>query len=48
MRASARCWSRTAPTLVGILTYTDLLRAFVRVIQTATQERIAVDLEEDR
>ena len=36
------------PTLVGILTYTDLLRAFVRVIETATQERIAVDLGEDR
>ena len=33
--------------LVGIVTYTDLLRAFVRVIETATQERIAVDLSED-
>ena len=29
--------------LVGIVTYTDLLRAFVDVIETATQERIAVD-----
>jgi acetoin utilization protein AcuB len=35
-------------TLVGIVTYTDLLRAFVRVIETATQERIAVDLSGDR
>lgn len=34
--------------LVGIVTYTDLLRAFVRVIETATQERIAVDVSEDR
>ena len=30
--------------LVGIVTYTDLLRAFVQVIDTATSERIAVDL----
>ena len=30
-------------TLIGIVTYTDLLRAFVRVIETATLERIAVD-----
>jgi len=30
-------------TLVGIVTYTDLLRAFVHVIETATLERIAVD-----
>ena len=29
--------------LIGIVTYTDLLRAFVRVIETATLERIAVD-----
>jgi acetoin utilization protein AcuB len=29
--------------LVGIVTYTDLLRAFVQVIETATEERIAVD-----
>jgi acetoin utilization protein AcuB len=29
--------------LAGIVTYTDLLRAFVRVIETATAERIAVD-----
>jgi CBS domain-containing protein len=34
--------------LVGIVTYPDLLRAFVRVIETATQERIAVDVSEDR
>ena len=34
--------------LVGIVTYTDLLRAFVRVIEAATQERIAVDVSEDR
>ena len=33
--------------LVGIVTYTDLLRAFVRVIETATQERIAVDFSGD-
>jgi hypothetical protein len=26
------------------VTYTDLLRAFVQVIDTATSERIAVDL----
>jgi acetoin utilization protein AcuB len=31
-------------TLAGIVTYTDLLHAFVRVIETATEERIAVDL----
>ena len=30
-------------TLTGIVTYTDLLRAFMRVIETATEERIAVD-----
>jgi len=30
-------------TLIGIVTYTDLLRAFVRVIETETLERIAVD-----
>ena len=30
--------------LVGIVTYTDLLRAFVRVIETATLDRIAVEL----
>ena len=30
-------------TLAGIVTYTDLLHAFVRVIETATEERIAVD-----
>jgi CBS domain-containing protein len=35
-------------TLVGIVTYTDLLRAFVRVIETATQERIAVDFSGGR
>jgi CBS domain-containing protein len=29
--------------LAGIVTYTDLLHAFVRVIETATEERIAVD-----
>ena len=34
--------------LVGIVTYTDLLRAFVRVIETATQERIAVEFSGDR
>ena len=32
--------------LVGIVTYTDLLRALVQMIETATQERIAVDLLE--
>ena len=32
--------------LTGIVTYTDLLRAFVRVIETATTERIAVDFRE--
>jgi acetoin utilization protein AcuB len=30
--------------LVGIVTSTDLLRAFVRVLETATLERIAVDV----
>lgn len=30
-------------TLTGIVTYTDLLHAFVRVVETATEERIAVD-----
>ena len=30
-------------TLAGIVTSTDLLRAFMRVIETATEERIAVD-----
>ena len=34
--------------LVGIVTYTDLLRAFVRVIETATEERIAVDFSGGR
>ena len=29
--------------LTGIVTYTDLLHAFVRVMDTATEERIAVD-----
>ena len=29
--------------LAGIVTYTDLLQAFVRVIETATEERIAID-----
>jgi acetoin utilization protein AcuB len=33
-----------ASDLVGIVTYTDLLRAFVRVIETATLERITVEL----
>jgi acetoin utilization protein AcuB len=33
-----------ASALVGIVTYTDLLRAFVRIIETATLERIAVEL----
>jgi acetoin utilization protein AcuB len=32
--------------LTGIVTYTDLLRAFVQVIETATLERIAVDFSE--
>ena len=31
------------PALLGMVTYTDLLRAFVQVIETATLERIAVD-----
>ncbi|HEY3065008.1 MAG TPA: CBS domain-containing protein [Methylomirabilota bacterium] len=35
-------------TLVGIVTYTDLLRAFVQVLETATLERIAVEVGEDR
>lgn len=30
--------------LAGIVTYTDLLRVLVQMIETATQERIAVDL----
>jgi acetoin utilization protein AcuB len=34
--------------LVGIVTSTDLLRAFVRVIETATDERIAVDFAAGR
>ena len=34
--------------LAGIVTYTDLLRAFVRVIETATEERIAVDFSSAR
>jgi len=34
--------------LVGIVTYTDLLEALVQVIETATQERIAVDFAGDR
>jgi acetoin utilization protein AcuB len=29
--------------LIGIVTYTDLLHAFVRVVETATLERIEVD-----
>jgi acetoin utilization protein AcuB len=29
--------------VVGIVTYTDLLRAFVHTLETATAERIAVD-----
>jgi CBS domain-containing protein len=29
--------------LSGIVTYTDLLHAFVRVVETATEDRIAVD-----
>ena len=29
--------------LVGIVTYTDLLHAFVRVIETATEDRIAIE-----
>jgi len=33
-------------TLIGIVTYTDLLRAFVQVIETVTLERIAVDFSE--
>jgi acetoin utilization protein AcuB len=36
------------PVLEGIVTYTDLLRAFVRVIETATLERIAVDFGGER
>jgi hypothetical protein len=31
--------------LTGIVTYTDLLRAFVQVIETATEERIAIDFK---
>src|SRR2546430_5055629 len=34
--------------LVGIVPYTDLLRAFVQVLETATQERIAVDFSGGR
>ena len=30
--------------LVGIVTYTDLLRAFVQVLETATLERITVEV----
>jgi acetoin utilization protein AcuB len=30
--------------LVGIVTYTDLLRAFIHVLETATQERITVEV----
>ena len=30
-------------TLAGIITYTDLLRAFMRLIDAATEERLAVD-----
>jgi acetoin utilization protein AcuB len=33
-------------TLVGIVTYTDLLRALVQVLETATLERIAVEITE--
>ena len=32
--------------VVGIVSYVDVLRAFVQVIETATQERIAVDVVE--
>jgi CBS domain-containing protein len=34
--------------LVGIVTYTDLLRALVHVLETATLERIAVDVVADQ
>jgi CBS domain-containing protein len=34
--------------LVGIVTYTDLLRAFVQVLETATRERIAVEVGADQ
>ena len=34
--------------LVGIVTYPDLLRAFVQVLETAPQERIAVDFSGGR
>lgn len=34
--------------LVGIVTYTDLLRALVEVLETATLERIAVDVVADQ
>jgi acetoin utilization protein AcuB len=34
--------------LIGIVTYTDLLRALVQVIETATEERIAVDFSGGR
>ena len=32
--------------LVGIVTYTDLLRAFVHVLETATLDRITVEVTE--
>ena len=34
--------------VAGIVTYTDLLGAFVQVIETATQQRIAIDCLEVR
>jgi len=34
--------------LVGIVTYSDLLEALVQVMETATQERIAVDFSGGR
>jgi acetoin utilization protein AcuB len=33
-------------TIVGIVSYVDVLRAFVRVLETATEERIAVDVRD--
>jgi acetoin utilization protein AcuB len=33
--------------LAGIVTYTDLLRAFVRVLETATLERITAELVDE-
>jgi acetoin utilization protein AcuB len=33
--------------LAGIVTYTDLLRAFVRVLETATLDRIAVEIGDE-